>query len=49
MGAGEKLEKNTRPLPLMRHIQEVNISNESRAHDPLLSSPGKKKKEENTE
>lgn len=35
-------ERNRRPLPLIRHKQEVNISNESRAHDPLLSSQGRK-------
>lgn len=39
---GSVPERNTRPLPLIRHIQEVNISNESRAHDPLLSSQGRK-------
>lgn len=48
MGAGP--ERNIRPLPLIRHKQEMNISNESRAHDPLLSSPGRKKKgKENTD
>ena len=40
MGAGP--ESNERPLPLIRHKQEVNISNESRAHDPQPSSPGRK-------
>lgn len=44
MGVGP--ERNRGPLPLTRHKQEVNISNESRAHDPLLSSPGEEKKRE---
>lgn len=33
-----------RPLPLIRHTQEVNILNESWAHDPQPSSPGRKGK-----
>lgn len=40
---GVRPERNRRPLPLMRHKQEVNISNESRAHDPLLSRLGSEK------
>lgn len=48
MGAGP--ERDGWPLPLKRHKQEVSISNESRAHDPQLSSPGwrKKKKKKGT-
>lgn len=41
---GARPERNGRPPPLMRHKQEVNISNGSRAHDPKLPSPGRKKK-----
>lgn len=37
---GAEPERNKRLLPLIRHKQEMNISNESRAHDPLRSSPG---------
>ncbi|MED6292930.1 hypothetical protein CHARACLAT_005604 [Characodon lateralis] len=44
MGAGP--EKKGRPLPLMRHKQEVNISKESRAHDSQPSSPGAEKNKE---
>lgn len=33
---------NKRPLPLVRNKQEESISKESRAHDPLLSGPGRK-------
>lgn len=42
MGVGP--EMNKRPLPLVRHKQEESISNESRSHDPLLSSLGRKQK-----
>lgn len=41
MGTGPEI--NERPLPLIRHKQEESISNEFRAHDPLLSSVGRKK------
>lgn len=41
MGAGP--ERKGRPLPLMRHKQEVSISKESRAHDPQPTSPGLEK------
>lgn len=41
---GVEPERNRRPLPLRWHKQEVNISDESRAHDLLLSSPGRKGK-----
>lgn len=37
-------EMNNRPLPFKRQKQEESISNESRAHGPLLSSQGRKKK-----
>lgn len=42
MGAGP--ERNIRLLPLMRHKQEVSISNESRAHDSPGFEPGQGKK-----
>lgn len=39
IGAG--LERKRGLLPLIRHKQEMNISNESGAHDSLLSSAGR--------
>lgn len=50
---GARPERNIRPLPLIEHKQEVNISNASRAHNPLVFSPRKEiladlKKEKNT-
>lgn len=42
--AGAGPERIVRPLPLIRHTQEVNILNESGAHDPQPSSPGTKAK-----
>lgn len=40
-------ERIVRPLPLIRHTQEVNILNESWAHDPPAFQPGEERKIQN--